>query len=1030
MLAILYIFVAYILGDAICRRFFPFVSIPHRIASGLFCGLLISTWATYGFAYLFAGTAYPMLAGNVLFFLGALAAAFMLNRGEAPAAETSIDPESTRFVRADWIVVTIFFVVAVVMAYGTFTMNDGTIRIAHHQSSDFGSTASIMQSFAVGHNFPTEYPHFAGDRIRYHFLFYFQAGNLEYLGLSPASANNVLNILSTLSLLVLVMTFGSVLFRSRLAGRIGAILFYFHGSLAYITFYFKQGSLSAVWDRIWKMQDFLSSGLPYRGEDWGVWSQVVYLNQRHLASSIGLFLVVIVFLAIRQRERYEAGLAAAPAESETALEQGDDSDHASLAVDENGPDATEATHQAATSDETSEEETGSEPVEASHADGSESSPPVEATSESSVPKGEGPSREIDKAEWAARLAPYAFCGLILGLMPMWNGAVFAGAAGVLALMFVLLPFRREMLAIAVVSGLVALPQVIFLKSGLAPAGYSTFYFGYTLTEPTVGSMLYYLGFTFGFKWIFIAIALIFGDRLQRLMIVSISALIVMATCFQFSEEVLANHKFFNVWVVLINVPVAFGIVQLWNLLPSSGAILARILTAVMVFLIVIGGVLDLFPVRNSFWVDYRFENDQLVDWVRNNTDPRSIWLSHRYVNHGILMAGRRLYYGHPYYAWGAGYPVGERDNTYRQMLEGKDINEVFRLIKENNIDYVAIDNIVRGGGDFIKNHNERLFAAYFPTVFVDEQNAYNGLKIYKVPDQLGAPDPAVKFEPSPTPSPEAAVNAFVGGEGAGYGKFSRPRGVTVDAKGNLYVADMGNARIQKFDANGNFLAAFGKPGTAEGEIKEPNGIAVDEAGNIFITDAFNHKLVKFDPKGIVLKEWKGPDPGFYGPRDIAFGPNKKLYIVDQGRTRIVRFDPATEQFTSWGSAGSGESQFAESTGIGIGDDMVLVADNGNNRVQIFDLDGKFIRQWEVTGWERYVWNYPDVTYDPATKDVFVSNSWKEEVLVYDVLGNLKAEKRISLKNPTSITFSPVKPGKKLIAVGTGVHLLQQHTVSP
>lgn len=1043
MLAIFYLLLVFVFGDAICRRFFPFVSTPHRVATGFLAGLLLATWITYAGAYLFAGTSYPMLAGNIVFTIIAIAVSYLLNRNAAPAASTTIDPEKTNFVRADWIVVCIFFVVAVVMAYSTFTMNEGTIRIAHHQSSDFGSTASIMQSFAVGHNFPTEYPHFAGDKIRYHFLFYFQAGNLEYLGFSPATANNTLSILTLLSLLVLVMTLGSVLFKSRTAGRIGAILFYFHGTLAYIPFYLKQGSLSAVWERLWKMQDFLSSGFPYRGEDWGVWSQVVYLNQRHLASSIGIFLLVVVFLSIRQRERYEAKISSAPvsepipeSDTDSETDRSGDEDAADeesiepvIAPPEDAALADDSASLKDTPDTAAAETDGTialddePPTVAETAHGVElEHEEAESPNPSDIQEEKTDSRETMVA-WAHRLAPYAFCGLLLGLMPLWNGAVFAGAAGVLAIMFFALPLRREMIAVAVVSGLIALPQVIFLRSGLAPVQYSTWYFGYTLTEPTIGKMLYYLAFTFGFKWIFIAIALIFANRLQRLMIVAITALLIMATCFQFSEEILANHKFFNVWVVLINVAVGFGIVKLWNLMPSPGAIFARLLTIVMVFLIVIGGVIDLFPVKNSFWVDYRFQGDPLVDWVRNNTDPKSIWLSHRYVNHGILMAGRRLYYGHPYYAWGAGYPVNERDVIYRKMLESRDINEVFSLIKENRIDYVAIDNIVRSGADFIKKNNEQLLQAYFPVVFSDTENKYDNLKIYKVPETLGPPDPSFTIEATPTPSPSAALNAFTGGEGAGFGQFSRPRGIAVDSKGDIYVADTGNSRIQKFDSEGKFLASFGKPGTAEGELKEPNGIAVDDGGRIFVTDAFNHKLVMLDPNGLVLREWKGPDPGFYGPRDIAFGPNKKLYIVDQGRTRIVRFDPATDSFTAWGSAGPGEGQFHESTGIGVSDKHVYVADNGNNRVQLFDLEGAFVRMWEVQPWERYVWNYPDVAFDAKAKRLLIANSWKQEILITDMEGNvvdapLKATLSGPLENPTAMCFSEIDKNRRLLVLNT------------
>lgn len=682
--------------------------------------------------------------------------------------------------------------------------------------------------------------------------------------------------------------------------------------------------------------------------------------------------------------------------------------------------------------ETAVEESEEEPAEPDASDAnnggkseSDDAPESEAERESDhcqeLPDAVAPAPKVD---WVGRLAPFAFAGLLLGLMPMWNGAVFTAAAGVLALMFFLLPLRCEMLAIAVASAVVALPQVIFLKTGLArPAEYSLWHWGYTIDDPTFYKVFYYLAFTFGFKWIFIALALALGSRLQRFMMIAFTALLFLATCFQFSEEVLANHKFFNVWLVLMNVPVAFGLVRLWNLIPGPGVIAGRILAVVLTFFIVVGGIIDVFPIKNSFWVEYRFQGDPLVEWVKANTDPRSIFLSYRYVNHGILVAGRRLFYGHPYYAWGAGYPVGERDAVYRKMFESRNIDEIFSLMKSNNISYVAFDNLVKNG-DFVKNNNERLYQAYFPVVFTDTENKYDGLKIYAVPETLGEPDPTVTLDPTPTPSPVSMVsNAFKDTPASGTTQFSRPRGIAADRKGNFFVADTGNARIQKFDAEGNFMATLGKSGTADGEIKEPNGIAIDDAGNIYVTDAANQKLVKLDSTGNTLKEWKGPDPGFYGPRDIAFGPNKQLYIVDQGRTRIVKFDPATEAFTSWGTAGSGESQFHESTGITVGGGFVFVADLGNNRIQVFDLDGKFIRMWEVVPWERYVWNYPDAIFDDQTKRLYVTNGWKQEVLVFDINGNpidavLKPLGEEALNNPTALCFVEANKQRRLLALNT------------
>jgi len=92
----------------------------------------------------------------------------------------------------------------------------GKLQIATPEYSDFRTqTTALMQSFAVGHNFPTEYPHFSGDRIRYHFLFIFQAGNLEFLGLDPAWSLNLLSITTLVAMLVIVMTLGGGAFHSR-----------------------------------------------------------------------------------------------------------------------------------------------------------------------------------------------------------------------------------------------------------------------------------------------------------------------------------------------------------------------------------------------------------------------------------------------------------------------------------------------------------------------------------------------------------------------------------------------------------------------------------------------------------------------------------------------------------------------------------------------------------------------------------------------------------------------------------------------
>ena len=169
-----------------------------------------------------------------------------------------------------------------------------------------------MQSFAVGHNFPTEYPALLRRPDSYHFLFYFQAGNLEFLGLDPAWSLNLLSIITIVAMLMLVMTLGEALFDSRAVGRVGSALFFFFGSLSYIPFLHKQGSLRGVIQSILHLGEFLPTIFPYRGEAWGTWSQVTFLNQRHFASAIGILLLVLTFLAIQYRAFYAKRAAATP----------------------------------------------------------------------------------------------------------------------------------------------------------------------------------------------------------------------------------------------------------------------------------------------------------------------------------------------------------------------------------------------------------------------------------------------------------------------------------------------------------------------------------------------------------------------------------------------------------------------------------------------------------------------------------------------------------------------------------------------
>ncbi|MDQ7056821.1 MAG: 6-bladed beta-propeller [Persephonella sp.] len=92
----------------------------------------------------------------------------------------------------------------------------------------------------------------------------------------------------------------------------------------------------------------------------------------------------------------------------------------------------------------------------------------------------------------------------------------------------------------------------------------------------------------------------------------------------------------------------------------------------------------------------------------------------------------------------------------------------------------------------------------------------------------------------------------IGKTGTGKGEFNRPTFITLDRKGNLYVVDSMNARIQIFDRNGKFLRMFGERGTVIGTFANPRGIAVDSDGNIYVSDTLLSAVQIFDQKGRLL----------------------------------------------------------------------------------------------------------------------------------------------------------------------------------
>jgi len=128
------------------------------------------------------------------------------------------------------------------------------------------------------------------------------------------------------------------------------------------------------------------------------------------------------------------------------------------------------------------------------------------------------------------------------------------------------------------------------------------------------------------------------------------------------------------------------------------------------------------------------------------------------------------------------------------------------------------------------------------------------------------------------------------------GQFSVPTNVALDADNNLYVTDTYNNRVEVFDADGNFIRAWGKAGDRPGTFSRPKGIAIDVDGHVWVADAVQDRLQCFTPEGQLLI-WMGGHgrlPGqFQTLTGVTIDKNNRIFTSEQypGRVQMFRYIP-------------------------------------------------------------------------------------------------------------------------------------------
>ncbi|MEM7345734.1 MAG: 6-bladed beta-propeller, partial [Chloroflexota bacterium] len=232
------------------------------------------------------------------------------------------------------------------------------------------------------------------------------------------------------------------------------------------------------------------------------------------------------------------------------------------------------------------------------------------------------------------------------------------------------------------------------------------------------------------------------------------------------------------------------------------------------------------------------------------------------------------------------------------------------------------------------------------------------------------------------------VNFAWGEFGYGAGQFNLPDGVVIDQFGNIYIADSGNRRIQKFDRRGTHLLTWGGRGGSS-EIN-PSGMAIDKSGYIYIADSINHRVQKFDSYGNHQLTWgsQGSDNGqFLSPDTIVVDQSGHVYVGDRNNYRIQKFDSQGNHLWSWGSEGSADGQFKLITGIAVDHQGYIYVSDTYDRIQKFDSGGNHILTWGSRGLaQEQFQSITDLAVD-TFNNIYAVDSQSDRVQVFDNRGN-------------------------------------------
>lgn len=236
-----------------------------------------------------------------------------------------------------------------------------------------------------------------------------------------------------------------------------------------------------------------------------------------------------------------------------------------------------------------------------------------------------------------------------------------------------------------------------------------------------------------------------------------------------------------------------------------------------------------------------------------------------------------------------------------------------------------------------------------------------------------------------------------GATGSAAGQFNGPSGLVYNPiDGFLYVSELNNNRIQKFNTTGIYQGQFGSPGSGNGQLSNPWSLAVDSLGNIYAADTSNNRVVKFASTGTFIRNIGS---GLSLPYAVTVDGANNVWITSSGNNTVYAYDwQGNYRMYYYGENATAETgYFTNVRGIGVtkpltfapynGSPAVVIADAGSGTVQLFSPSVQPVAHPvidTITGMTGFIGG---VAFDSA-ENIYVTAYSQNKVFKYDKFGGL------------------------------------------